>query len=80
MNLHTQMMRNLRNIVSDTAIIIPGIIFRFHAHVYVFSSEYAVQVFEKLSLLLWSNIALQSFHARSRFDASGQCKHKKRNR
>ena len=43
-NLHKQM---LRYIVSDTAIIIPGIIFRFHAHVYAFSSECGVQVFQK---------------------------------
>ena len=79
-NLHTSMMRQLRYIVSGRAIITTTIIFRFYAHVYVFSSEYAVQVFEKLSLLLWSNIALQSYHARTRFDASGQYRHKKRNR
>ena len=74
------MTRHLRYIVSGRAIITPSIIFRLYAHVYVFLCEYAVQVLKRLVLLLWSNIALQSFHARTRFDASGQYKHKKRNR
>ena len=74
------MIRHLRCIVSGRAIITPSIIFRFYAHVYVFLCEYAAQLLKRLSLLLWSNIALQSFHARTRFDAPGQYKHKKRNR
>ena len=42
------MMRHLRYIVSGRAIITPSNIFRFYAHVYVFSSEYAVQVLKKV--------------------------------
>ena len=41
-------MRQLRYIVSGRSIITTTTIFRFDAHVYVFSSEYAVQVLKKV--------------------------------